>query len=287
MDLKQLEYFRAIVEDGTISGAARTLHMTQPPLSYQMRLLEEELGVTLFLRGAKQITLTDAGKALYTRSESLLHMTDLTKKEVAKIGHSSTIHVGMTPTTVDRMAEYISRFSKQHPSMHFEIHECSSFELKNLLENHVIDVTTIRSPIALSNVETRLLTKERLAAMCTAEYESTHPIRRKTKLSLEELSHHRLILSSRFRDYVLSIFEERGLTCDIFYECIDARSAATLANLGLGIAILPDTLTVSEQIQIRAIEDVAMTTDVLLAWRKEPLPQEVEEFIALFHRPCN
>ena len=62
MELKQLEYFRAIVDAGTISGAARELHMTQPPLSYQIKMLEEELQVPLFLRGKKKITLTEASQ---------------------------------------------------------------------------------------------------------------------------------------------------------------------------------------------------------------------------------
>ena len=62
MELKQLEYFRAIVDAGTISGAARDLHMTQPPLSYQIKMLEEELQVPLFLRGKKRITLTEAAE---------------------------------------------------------------------------------------------------------------------------------------------------------------------------------------------------------------------------------
>lgn len=66
MDVKQLEYFRAIVDAGTISGAARVLHMTQPPLSYQIKMLEEELQVQLFLRGTKKITLTEAGKHCMT-----------------------------------------------------------------------------------------------------------------------------------------------------------------------------------------------------------------------------
>ena len=60
MEIRQLEYFRAIVDAGTISGAARELHMTQPPLSYQMKMLEEELQVPLFIRGMKHITLTEA-----------------------------------------------------------------------------------------------------------------------------------------------------------------------------------------------------------------------------------
>ena len=69
MEIKQLEYFRAIVDEGTISGAARALHMTQPPLSYQMKMLEEELQVRLFARGSKHIRLTEAGKALYVRAD--------------------------------------------------------------------------------------------------------------------------------------------------------------------------------------------------------------------------
>ena len=61
MEIKQLEYFRAIVDEGNVSAAARALHMTQPPLSYQMKMLEEELQVQLFIRGTKRITLTEAG----------------------------------------------------------------------------------------------------------------------------------------------------------------------------------------------------------------------------------
>lgn len=73
MEIKQLEYFRAIVDAGTISGAARNLHMTQPPLSYQIKMLEEELGVKLFVRGAKNITLTEAGKSVIHKSWKSAH----------------------------------------------------------------------------------------------------------------------------------------------------------------------------------------------------------------------
>ena len=61
MEIRQLEYFRAVVEEGTVSGAAKVLKMTQPPVSYQMKMLEEELNVQLFFRGTKKITLTEAG----------------------------------------------------------------------------------------------------------------------------------------------------------------------------------------------------------------------------------
>lgn len=112
MEIKQLEYFRAIVDEGTISGAARTLHMTQPPLSYQMKMLEEELQVQLFIRGSKKIRLTEAGKALYVRAESLLTMTDITKREVIKVSQATTIHLGVTPSTVHMMTKYLVRYTK-------------------------------------------------------------------------------------------------------------------------------------------------------------------------------
>ena len=150
MEIKQLEYFRAIVDEGTISGAARALHMTQPPLSYQMKMLEEELQVRLFVRGSKHIRLTEAGKALYVRAESLLTMTDITKREVIKVSQATTIHLGVTPSTVNMMAKYLVKYTSHHPDIRFVIHDGSTFTLKDELENGILDVTTLRTPIALN-----------------------------------------------------------------------------------------------------------------------------------------
>ena len=110
MELRQLEYFRAIVDAGTISGAARVLHMTQPPLSYQIKMLEEELQVPLLIRGTKKITLTEAGKTLYEQAGTLLMFADLTRREVVKSSQSATLHIGMTPSTVSLLADYLLRF---------------------------------------------------------------------------------------------------------------------------------------------------------------------------------
>ena len=114
MELRQLEYFRAIVDAGTISGAARVLHMTQPPLSYQIKMLEEELQVPLLIRGTKKITLTEAGKTLYEQAGTLLMFADLTRREVVKSSQSATLHIGMTPSTVSLLADYLLRISNEY-----------------------------------------------------------------------------------------------------------------------------------------------------------------------------
>lgn len=280
MELKQLEYFRAIVDAGTISGAARELHMTQPPLSYQMKMLEEELQVPLFLRGTKKITLTEAGKTLYEQSGNLLMLSDLTKQEVLKASQAATLHIGMTPSTVSMISDYLLCFARKYPQVHFDIHEGSTFTLKDQLENRMIDLTTLRTPIALNGCETRCLSRESLLAMAIPEYPLFEG---RTSLCLRELSEQPLILSHRYRKYMLSAFERAGLVCDIYCACEDARTAMTLAEKGLGIAILPASmLELSDRLVAFPVSDADLVTEILLAWRKGRLPAEIVNFLNMW-----
>ncbi len=238
MELRQLEYFRAIVDAGTISGAARVLHMTQPPLSYQIKMLEEELQVPLLIRGTKKITLTEAGKTLYEQAGTLLMLADLTRREVVKSSQSATLHIGMTPSTVSLLADYLLRFSRKYPHIHFDVHEGSTFALKDQLENHMVDLTTLRMPIVLNGCETKTLLKEASPpwhSLLTRFLPGVKPFRLRT-------AEQPLILSNRYRKYMLSAFEQAGLFCDIYLTCEDARTAMTMAEKGLGIALLPASM---------------------------------------------
>ena len=277
MEIKQLEYFRAIVDAGTISAAARNLHMTQPPLSYQMKLLEEELQVKLFVRGTRNITLTEAGKALYVRAGSLLTMADITRREVVKISRSATLHIGMTPSTVEMMVKKIAAFTYRHPEIHFDIHEGSTFTLKDQLENGVVDITTLRTPISLTGFSSVPLVKEPLLAMALPGR-----LPREGKIRLEELSKEHLILSHRYRTYMLEGFEKAGLSCDIYYECEDARTAMTLAQSGVGVAILPASLYYPDDpVHACTISGAAFRTEILLAWREEKISEIEREFVSM------
>lgn len=276
MELKQLEYFRMIVDAGTISAAARKLNMTQPPLSYQIKMLEEELQVQLFVRGTKNITLTEAGKALYVRADSILTMADITRREVIKASQAATIHLGMTPSTVAMMGERIAIFAKKHPQIRFDIHDGTTFTLKNRLEKGIVDISTLRTPIPLKGLSYRTLAKEELMAMATGELlpEGCRSV------SLKMLAGQKLILSQRYRKYLLNAFEEEGLTCDIFFECEDARTAMTMAENGLGIAILPASMKyMTKQMHSCHIEGADLSTEIILAWKEETLPTEARTFI--------
>lgn len=279
MEIKQLEYFRAIVEAGTISGAARELHMTQPPLSYQIKMMEEELKVSLFLRGTKRITLTEAGKTLYEQAEKILTLTELTKSEVLKSSQATTLHIGMTPSTVSMMSDYLQQFARRYPQIRFDIHEGSTFTLKEQIENQQVDITTLRTPIALSGCEVKSLAKERLLAMAIPEYPLFEG---KTSVSLHELMDQPLILSRRYQKYMLSVFEKAGVTQNIYCACEDARTALIIAEKGLGIAILPALmLKQSEKLKAWEIKDADLATEILLVWRKGRVAVEVKKFLEM------
>lgn len=279
MEIKQLEYFRAIVEAGTISGAARELHMTQPPLSYQIKMMEEELKVSLFLRGTKRITLTEAGKTLYEQAEKILTLTELTKSEVLKSSQATTLHIGMTPSTVSMMSDYLQQFARRYPQIRFDIHEGSTFTLKEQIENQQVDITTLRTPIALSGCEVKSLAKERLLAMAIPEYPLFEG---KTSVSLHELMDQPLILSRRYQKYMLSVFEKAGVTQNIYCACEDARTALVIAEKGLGIAILPASmLKQSEKLKAWEIKDADLATEILLVWRKGRVAVEVKKFLEM------
>ncbi len=96
-------------------------------------------------------------------------LTKVTKQEVIKSSQVATLHIGMTPSTVSMMSDCLLRFSKKHPKLHFDIHEASTFTLKDQLENQQIDVTTLRTLIALNGCETKILAKENLLAMAIPE----------------------------------------------------------------------------------------------------------------------
>lgn len=123
--------------------------------------------------------------------------------------------------------------------------------------------------------------QEKLLAMAAAG----NPVLEKNKdgITLEELSEQKLILSHRYRSYLLSAFEKKGLLCDIYCECEDARTAMTMAEKGLGIAILPASMRkLSDQMQSCDILHADLATEVLLAWRKGRMPEEVKAFLEMW-----
>lgn len=149
MDLRQLRYFKAIIEEGTITGAARKLHISQPPLSSQMHLLEKELGSTLFERGARQIVPTEAGSRLYRYALEMLELESAAREEISnlKTGHQGILHLGMVSSGGhEKLYGLLREFKSRYPHIQVKVHEGNSYELLEQLRKGKLDVSLLRSP---------------------------------------------------------------------------------------------------------------------------------------------
>ena len=96
MDIRTMQYYLAVVREGTISAAAQALHIAQPSLSRQMKELEQELGAPLFARGNRKITLTEEGVVLRRRAEEMVHLMQMTQEEITQIKNhvSGAVRIG-------------------------------------------------------------------------------------------------------------------------------------------------------------------------------------------------
>lgn len=243
VDIRQLLYFTTIAEEGSISAAAKKLNLSQPPLSYQMKLLEEELHLPLIERSARGIALTEAGRVLYKRAQGILELSELTRKEMLAMasGFTGTLHIGTVSSSGASLLGWrIPAFHQKYPQIGFAIHEGNTFELMEMLESGLIELAIVRTPFHSDQLNCLYLSPEPMIAAGAASFfpagmPSGQPI------SLELLGHAPVILYRRFEKILLSLCEQKGITPQVFCIADDARTTLMWAEAGLGVAVVPQS----------------------------------------------
>lgn len=292
MELRQLEYFRQIADTHSFNEAARHLNMSQPPLSYQIRQLEDELGVKLFERTSKGVILTNAGEVLYERAGNLLDYADSAKLEVAKAGKKRVLRIGMTSTTTTVMMPFISTFAKENPDVNFEVRDGTTYTLYSYLMDGIIDISVARTPLRLDKVNSCVLCSEPMIAvsafsstsfsddMHIATASSSHTDLGKS-MQITDLVKRPLILYRRYEKYVLDAFHTKDLEPEVFCLCDDAKSALLWAKEGLATAIFPKSMqSLCTGLHVQEINEPDLITQIVLIWKKEKKTSSiVQEFL--------
>src|SRR5580765_6164099 len=138
MELRHLRYFVAVAEEQNVTRAAARLHVSQPPLSRQIRDLEDELGVAPFDHGAKAVRLTEAGRVFLTEARAVVQRAEeavQTVKAVAS-GKRGEIHVGYAPSlTVELLPRALRFFQEANPGVRVRLHDLSTQEILRGLRN--------------------------------------------------------------------------------------------------------------------------------------------------------
>lgn len=280
MDLKQMEYFQAVADAGSISEAARRLHVAQPPVSYQMKMLENELGVQLFERGARHIRLTKAGHIFYTRVTRILEMADNAARDTIRAGKGQTLYLGMTSTTVSIIQPVLKRFATDHPDVHYQLYDGSTFELRHLLDTGVIEGAVLRTPFPVEEFNCRLIRTEPMLAGFPAQWSPRKARDEESipgnsgRISLSELSRYPLSVYRRYYDLIHEQFTAQHLTPDYFSICDDARTSLLWCNSGCAVCLFPESLrpALPDGIRTMTIDSEELRTSILFAAPKDRQP---------------
>lgn len=267
MNIKQLEYFVTVVEEGTISAAATKLYMSQPPLSMQINHLESELGCKLFERTSRQIILTEAGKLLYKRSKPLIQMMEVTKNEVIDFEkkNSGTVRIGMISSVSNTdISIMIADYAKEHPGVVLDIYESNTYTLLEHLSEKTIHFGIARTPFVAGTFKQITLAEERIIAVGRKEFFDPG----QKEISIKELTDKPLIVYRRWKDIVKEYFESIRLSCNMVCRNDDARTSLLYAEHGLGVALLPLSAVPlqSQDIVTCEIIDNPWKTDIVLLY---------------------
>lgn len=281
MDLKQLKYFVTVVEEGTISAAAKKLFMSQPPLSTQIKLLEEEFGCLLFQRGQRQIQLTEAGKRLYEKAVILLEISRVTKEEVRECAtaNAGIIRLGLVSSITFPMAtKLVAEFSKLHPEINFQIYESNTYDLIEKLQANIVQLAIVRTPYLEENLTVEPLETEALVAIGKA---SSFPDNGALS-TLAGLSAIPIILYRRWEAVIKGEFEKEGLSLSLKCVCDNAGTVVNLVEQGVGVGIVPASavrLISDPDIVWKQIEACRIESRIdLVSCKNAYLPSYVKEF---------
>ena len=146
MDIRTMQYYLAVIREGTISAAAQALHVAQPSLSRQMKELEEELGTTLFARGNRKITLTEEGMVLRKRAEEMVRLMQITEEEITQVKNRITgsVRIGAGESQAFHyLARAASALSEEYPEIQFHVTSGDTQDLMDELNNGLIDFALI------------------------------------------------------------------------------------------------------------------------------------------------
>jgi DNA-binding transcriptional LysR family regulator len=196
MDIRQLEQFVAVYEEGSFSSAARRENCTQPALSVQIRNLEEEFGVALFTRSRRGVTPTVAGKRLYSRGLAILSAVADTRIAVRELSGDITgsITIGTVPS-VSRSAlpAALSRFTEAHPNVELTLDEAYGGTLTERVAAGELDFAVVTSAVSHEGIEATLLAEHEMA-LVSGPSSGFKPFDR---VRLKDLSPLRMVLPTR------------------------------------------------------------------------------------------
>lgn len=272
MEIRVLKYFLTVVREQSITKAAEMLHITQPTLSRQLAQLEDEIGVKLFERGSRRITLTNEGLLLRRRAEEILQLVDKTEKELAEqdeqIEGKITLGCGELGS-VRLLPELIESFRKKYPLVTFDIYSATADNVKEQTDKGLVDIGLLLEPIDIEKYDfIRLDMKERWIVVMRPDC----PLAKKKHVTAKDLAKLPLIMPRRLKiqSELASWFGDYYNDLNVVFTSNLNTNAAVMVSSGLGYSIVIEGMMSfwdQSKIAYRPLYPELTATSVL-AWKR-------------------
>lgn len=274
LEPRLLSSFLMVADELSFTRAARRLHMTQPPLSLQIKQLEGRLGTTLFDRTNRHVRLTAAGETLRVEAEKMLAMNTFVQELVARVGRGEVgghIAVGFTAVaSIQFVPELLSRFSTKVPEVLYSLQDCGSEAQISALLRNELDVGFVRPPVVDSRLDSFCVQREKhVLAIPVA-----HRLATANSLKVGDLKNVQLVAYERragryVNDLIMRWLSDFNVLPSRFHDVVHHNALMTMVSAGLGLAIVPKSATT------RAWGGV-----VFREFTEGPYPPQIELWIA-------
>lgn len=245
MDLKQLRYFAALAQELSFTRAARKLHVSQPPLSFQIANLETDLGARLFNRTSRSVELSEAGRALLPHALAVLERIDEARHDVRRVasGLEGWVKVGLAGSHfLGPFPHFIRQFRERRPGVEVALNEMKPADQLQALRDGRIDLSISRTPVADGQLDSHLLWREPVVAAVPRD----HPLSRRKRIQLADLRVQDFVFlrldSSAFAQRLFDACVQVGFTPRIVQQVVEIPAAINLVAAGLGVALVPASL---------------------------------------------
>lgn len=287
MNIKQLRYFVVVADEGHFGRAAKRLHRSQPPVSLQIQKLEAELGVKLFERTTRNVTLTNAGEVFLKHAREVLERLEHAREAVGEAaeGKRGQLAVGfVSSATLSILPLALHMFRSRYPQVVLELRELTSAEQVKALKAHDIRVGLVRPPLVCPELGLEPILQESMLVTLP----SHHPLAQERELTPAMLAGHALIgfpehLVPGAQAHLMEIFRQAKVTPNIAQEAVHIQTIVGLVASGIGIALLPSSARASQHqgVVYRPLIAKDSETWLTVAWRAGESSPLVANFLAI------
>lgn len=287
VELRHLRYFVAVAEELHFGRAAERLHLSQPPLSQQIRRLEDVVGYALFVRTSRSVKLTGAGEAYLERARRTLRNVQRDIEEIRRIGQGEvgSLHIGFVSSAMlTTLPEIFRAYREAYPGVHLHLHESFTSRVAEGLENGTLDAGILRDGDAAETLNVTTLFSEPYVAVLPA----THSCAQQKSISPGVLRNEPFVYyprsaGGRAFEKPLIMFEEHGFRPQIVQEASHWLTILRLVGTGLGVSVAPACVQriAAPEVVCIPLRGAKVVSNIELAWVAGDLRPIVQHFAQL------